>query len=136
MAATDADVIRELEKRRFDAIVERDLDSFTDLAHPDLAYTHSSGTLDTLDSFVKKCGTSHYVYHRIDHLIESVTVVGDTAVVLSEMHVDMTSQGVRRELDNRVLGVWARRDGRWELLAHQATAKRQVSGDKRSALTH
>ncbi|MFF1402960.1 nuclear transport factor 2 family protein [Streptomyces sp. NPDC058294] len=124
MTATDADAICELEKLRFDTLVERNLRTFTDLAHPDLAYTHSSGTLETLDSFVAKCGSAYYVYHRIDHLIEHVTVVGDTAVVIGEMRVDMTADGIRRELANRSLGVWARADGAWRLLAHQATAKR------------
>ncbi|MGW3466336.1 nuclear transport factor 2 family protein [Streptomyces olivaceoviridis] len=124
MTAVDTDVIRELEKRRFDTLVAHDLGGFTDLCHPDLAYVHSSGTLDTLDSFVEKCESSHYVYHRIDHLVESVKVIGDTAVIISEMHIDITAGGVRRKLANRALGVWARVDGSWRLLAHQATAKR------------
>ncbi|MEU3861706.1 nuclear transport factor 2 family protein [Streptomyces sp. NPDC028722] len=124
MTATDADVIRDLEKLRFDTLVERDLQAFTDLAHPDLAYTHSSGTLDTLDSFVAKCESAYYAYHRIDHLIEQVTVAGDTAVVIGEMSVDMTAGGIRRKLANRSLGVWTRADGTWRLLAHQTTAKR------------
>ncbi|WP_240468028.1 nuclear transport factor 2 family protein [Streptomyces dangxiongensis] len=124
MTATDADVICELEKRRFETIVERDFHGFADLAHPELAYTHSSGTLDTLDSFIEKCESTYYAYHRIDHLVESVTVVGDTAVVIGEMRVDMTAGGTRRELVNRSLGVWARVDGTWRFLAHQATAKR------------
>ena len=124
MTVTDADVICELEKRRFDTIVECDLDGFAHLAHPDLSYTHSSGTLDTLDSFVEKCQSAYYVYHRIDHLIERVTVVGDSAVAIGEMHVDVTVGGTRRELANRSLGVWSRVDGAWRLLAHQSTAKR------------
>lgn len=124
MAATDTDVIRELEKRRFGTLVAHDLAGFADLCHPDLTYVHSSGTLDTLGSFVEKCENSHYVYHRIDHLVESVKVIGDTAVIVSDMHIDITAGGVRRELTNRALGVWARVDGRWRFLAHQATPKR------------
>ncbi|WP_229913626.1 nuclear transport factor 2 family protein [Streptomyces capitiformicae] len=120
----EADVIRELERRRFRVIVERDFDGFAELAHPDLSYTHSSGTLDTLDSFVGKCESAYFVYHRIDHVVDSVTVVGDTAVVIGEMRVSMSAGGIRRQLDNRSLGVWARADGTWKLLAHQATAKR------------
>ncbi|MEV5432009.1 nuclear transport factor 2 family protein [Streptomyces sp. NPDC052701] len=132
MTATDVHTVRELEKRRFDSIAEHDLEGFSDLAHPDLAYTHSSGTVDTLDSFIEKCGSGHYVYHRIDHLVERVTVAGDTAVVIGEMHVDMTARGVRRKLANRSLGVWARVGGAWKLLAHQATA-RQEDGSPRGA---
>ncbi|MCX2926902.1 nuclear transport factor 2 family protein [Streptomyces sp. NEAU-W12] len=123
MTAADADVVRELERRRFHAIVERDFDGFAELVHPELSYTHSSGTLDTLGSFVGKCESAYFVYHRIEHVVDSVTVAGDTAVVVGEMRVHMTAGGVRRRLDNRSLGVWARIDGTWKLLAHQATAK-------------
>ncbi|GGP00735.1 nuclear transport factor 2 family protein [Wenjunlia tyrosinilytica] len=124
MAAADEEAVRELENRRFRAIVEGDLADFRDLAHPDLAYTHSSGTLDTLDSFVEKCESAFFVYHHIDHITDSVTVVGDTAVVIGDMCVDMTAGGMRRELANRSLGVWVRVEGEWKVLAHQATAKR------------
>ncbi|GAA2255829.1 hypothetical protein GCM10010145_25040 [Streptomyces ruber] len=121
----DADVVRELEERRFRAVVERDLDDFAGLAHPDLAYIHSSGTVDTLESFVAKCESGYFVYQRIDHLVDKVSVVGDTAVVIGHMRVNMTAGGIRRQLENRALGVWARgADGTWKLLAHQATAKR------------
>ncbi|MEU3345379.1 nuclear transport factor 2 family protein [Streptomyces sp. NPDC006700] len=123
MTATDAHTIRDLERRRFDSIAEHDIDGFADLAHPDLSYTHSSGSLDTLDSFVEKCESNHYVYHRIHHVIESVKVAGGTAVVISEIHIEMTAGGIRRKLANRSLGVWTRVDGTWKLLAHQATPK-------------
>ncbi|MFI7097337.1 nuclear transport factor 2 family protein [Streptomyces lydicus] len=123
MTSTDAHSIHALERRRFESITEHDVDGFVDLAHPDLTYTHSSGTLDTLDSFVEKCKNNHYEYHRIDLLIEGVTVAGDTAVVISEMHADMTVGGIGRKLKNRSLGVWTRVAGTWKLLAHQATAK-------------
>jgi len=124
MTAADEQVVRELEKRRFRSIVEGDLADFRDLAHPDLSYTHSSGTLDTLHSFVEKCESAYFVYHRIEHVTDGVTVVGDTAVVTGDMRVDMTAGGTRMELANRSLGVWVRVEGEWKVLAHQATAKR------------
>ncbi|NJQ14645.1 nuclear transport factor 2 family protein [Streptomyces bohaiensis] len=124
MAVSDEQAVRELEGRRFRAIMEGDLAAFRNLAHPDLTYTHSSGALDTLESFLEKCESAYFVYHRIDHVTGSATVVGDTAVVVGDMRVDMTAGGTRRELSNRSLGVWVRMEGKWRILAHQATAKR------------
>ncbi|MEU6095023.1 nuclear transport factor 2 family protein [Streptomyces sp. NPDC047079] len=124
MTADDAEIIRELEERRFGAMTAGDFDSFAELAHPDLAYTHSSGSLDTLDSYLAKCENGYYVYHRIDHPIERISIVGDTAVVIGEMLADMTAGGVRRQLGNRSIAVWSRVDGTWKFLAYQATAKR------------
>ncbi|MGW7576473.1 nuclear transport factor 2 family protein [Streptomyces sp. NPDC054765] len=124
MNVTDAELVRAGENRRFDAIVARDFGSFAQLAHPGLAYTHSNGAVDTLDSYLAKCESGFYVYHRIAHPVDALTVVGDTAVVIGEMHADMTAGGVRRTLANRSLAVWARTDGRWKFLAYQATVKR------------
>ncbi|MCS0606266.1 nuclear transport factor 2 family protein [Streptomyces sp. LP11] len=122
--------LRVLEQRRFDTLVRRDFGGFTALVRPELTYTHSSGTEDTLESFVGKCESGHYVYHRIDHHIETVTVVGDTAVVIGDTRADMTAGGTRIRLANRSIGVWVRADGAWRLLAHQATAKRQGAGEE------
>ncbi|MFJ6697131.1 nuclear transport factor 2 family protein [Streptomyces sp. NPDC091272] len=124
MAAGDEGAVREGESRRFRAIVSGDLAGFRELAHPGLTYTHSSGNVDTLDSFLAKCESAFFVYHRIEHRTDSVTVVGDTAVVTGAASVDMTAGGTPRELANRTLGVWVRVHGQWRLLAHQATARR------------
>ena len=133
MTTGDADTIRELERRRFDAILARDFDSFSELTHPQLTYTHSNGKTDTLDSYLKKCENGDYVYHRIDHPIDTVTVIGDAAVVIGEMHADMTAGGVRLQLANRSTAVWLRIDGTWKLLAYQATAKRKLEHPRRPA---
>jgi ketosteroid isomerase-like protein len=118
---TDTEQIRELEDRRYDAVVSRDFDGFAMLAHPELAYTHSSGDTDTLESYLEKCRSGFYVYHRIDHPIDRITVVGDTAIVVGEMHADITAGGVEKTLANRCLAVWVRTDEGWRLLGYQPT---------------
>ncbi|MFF7655631.1 nuclear transport factor 2 family protein [Streptomyces sp. NPDC007983] len=123
MTADDAAIIRALENQRFDALVNQDFDTFAELAHHSLSYTHSNGALDTLTSYLDKCKSGYYVYHRIDHPIETITVVGDTAVVIGEMNADLTAGGVRKQLANRSLAVWTRADGIWKFLAYQPTVK-------------
>jgi 3-hydroxyisobutyrate dehydrogenase-like beta-hydroxyacid dehydrogenase/ketosteroid isomerase-like protein len=117
----DAEQIRELEDRRYDAIVAGDFDGFAKLAHPELAYTHSSGDTDTLESYLEKCRSGFYTYHRIDHPVDRITVVGDTAIVVGEMHAELTAGGVQKRLANRCLAVWVRSGGDWKLLGYQPT---------------
>lgn len=122
--ATDTDTettIRALEDARFTAVIEGDIDAFTSLAHPDLAYTHSNALVDTLDSYRDKLRSGFYVYHRIDHPVDRIIVSGDTAVVIGEMHADITAAGVRKTLANRSMAVWVREDSRWQLLGYQPT---------------
>ena len=113
--------IRALEDARYDAVVRGDIAAFVELAHPDLTYTHSTGTVDTLDSYREKLESGSYDYHRVDHPIDRIVVVGDTALVIGEMHADITAGGTRKTLANRALAVWVRVDGAWRLLAYQPT---------------
>ncbi|MFE5896934.1 nuclear transport factor 2 family protein [Streptomyces sp. NPDC056488] len=119
---TDAEAtIRTLEDARYAAVVAGDIEAFTALAHPALAYTHSNAAVDTLDSYREKLRTGFYVYHRIDHPVERIAVSGDTAVVIGEMHADITAGGVRKTLANRSMAVWVRENGQWLLLGYQPT---------------
>lgn len=113
--------IRALEDARYDAVVRGDIAAFVELAHPDLTYTHSTGSVDTLDSYREKLESGFYDYHRIDHPIDRIVVVGDTALVIGEMHADITAGGIRKTLANRALAVWVRVDEGWRLLAYQPT---------------
>jgi ketosteroid isomerase-like protein len=119
--AAISDTIRGLEDERYAAVIEGDFDRFAALAHPDLTYTHSNGAVDSLDSYRGKVETGYYVYHRIDHPIDRIVVAGDTALVVGEMHADITAGGVRKTLANRALAVWVRGDGGWRLIAYQPT---------------
>src|SRR3954452_11108329 len=86
----DIEVITELERRRFAAMVAGDFDEFAALCHPDLIYTHSTGVTDTLDSYLAKCRDGFFDYHRIDHPITKIVVTGDAGLVLGEMNADLT----------------------------------------------
>ncbi|MET9259930.1 nuclear transport factor 2 family protein [Amycolatopsis sp. NPDC004079] len=113
--------IRALEEDRYAAMASGDIDAFVALAHPDLAYTHSNAVTDTLDSYQEKLRSGYYVYHRIDHPIDRIITSGDTAVVVGEMHADITAGGTRKTLANKALAVWVRENDRWLLLAYQPT---------------
>jgi hypothetical protein len=114
-------LIRQLEDARYDALIRGDIAGFTGYCHPELLYTHSSGTTDTLTDYVGKLKARYYVYHSIDHPIFRIIVDADTALVLGEMNADITSGGVEKRLHNLSLAVWTRRRNVWKLLAYQPT---------------
>ncbi|MGW3375988.1 nuclear transport factor 2 family protein [Streptomyces hydrogenans] len=119
---TDAEAsIRALEDARYAAVIAGDVDAFTSLAHPELAYTHSNALVDTLETYQDKLRSGFYVYHRIDHPVDRIIVTGNTAVVIGEMHADITAGGVRKTLANRSMAVWIREQDRWLLLGYQPT---------------
>ncbi|WP_335943997.1 nuclear transport factor 2 family protein [Pseudomonas sp. G166] len=114
-------IIRSLEKQRFQAVVDGDFNQFAALAHPELAYVHSSGTVDTVESYLKKCHSGYYVYKSIDHPIDEIRVYGESVLVIGEMNAEMIINGEARSLRNKSLAVWVKLEGHWKLAAYQAT---------------
>jgi hypothetical protein len=123
MAETDIARILELEDERFDAVLAKDFDAFSRLCHPRLSYTHSNGLRDTLESYVEQCRAGVYDYQRIDHPVEEVILVGDTALVVGRMVADLQVNGRATRLDNASLAVWTREDGTWKFLAYQPSPR-------------
>ena len=65
--------------------------------------------------------SGYYVYRRIDHPVERVAVVGDSALVVGRMTADLDVDGTAKTIDNLALAVWTRSSGDWQLLAYAPT---------------
>ncbi|WP_245617135.1 nuclear transport factor 2 family protein [Amycolatopsis taiwanensis] len=113
--------IRDLEDMRYTAVLNGNFEAFRDLSHPALIYTHSSGAADSLESYLDKCRSGFYTYHSINHPIDFITVVDDVALVVGEMHAELTINRKPVTLHNRSLAVWKNTDRSWRFLAFQPT---------------
>jgi hypothetical protein len=109
------------EDRRYQALLGPDLPTLEKLFHDRLSYAHSSGVRDTKAEYLEKVRSGYYDYLRIDHPVERVEVVGDTAIVVGRMTCDLTVQGTAKTIDNLALAVWTRAAGDWRLLAYAPT---------------
>ncbi len=119
----DVQIIRELEDRRYAAVVAGDFDDFAAVCHPDLIYTHSNGVTDTLESYLEKCRSGFYVYHEIDHPVSKIVITGGVALVSGEMNAELTAGGTRKQLRNSCLAVWVREGDTWKLIGYQPTPR-------------
>jgi hypothetical protein len=119
--ADDAAEVLALEDRRYQAMIDADLDTLDRLCADELSYAHSSGVRDTKDEYFAKVRSGYYDYHRIDHPAERVEVVGGTAVVVGRMTADLDVDGVGKTIDNLALAVWVRTAEGWRLLAYAPT---------------
>jgi ketosteroid isomerase-like protein len=120
---TDDDVAAVLaaEDRRYEALLAPDLPALERLFHDRLSYAHSSGVRDTKAEYLGKIESGYYDYQRIDHPVERVDVLGDSAVVVGRMTADLTVQGKQKTIDNLALAVWTRTAGEWQLVAYAST---------------
>jgi hypothetical protein len=120
---TDDDVAAVLaaEDRRYAALLEPDLPALERLFHDRLSYAHSSGIRDTRAEYLEKVRSGYYDYRRVEHPVERVEVVGDTALVVGRMTADLSVDGTAKTIDNLALAVWTRATGTWQLLAYAPT---------------
>ena len=109
------------EDRRYAALLGPDLPTLEGLFHDRLSYAHSSGVRDTKAEYLAKIESGYYDYSRLDHPVERVDLLGDTAVVVGRMNADLLVDSAPKTLDVLALAVWTRDAGEWQLLAYAST---------------
>lgn len=122
MSDKDAEILKlgALEERRYAAMLAGDAEVLEELLHPDLAYMHSTGELESKQSYLDtlRAGTSSYKAISYDQ--QTIRIHGNTGLVFHHLEADVVFEGNERHLDNRLLAVWACDDGEWRMLALQS----------------
>lgn len=103
------------------ATTKADTAELNRLLSDDLTYTHSTGQTQNKAEFIASVSRREIQYHSIDVESSSARVYGDIAVVVSHLRIELTSGGRNFTLHAGFLDVWAKKNGRWQMVAHQAT---------------
>lgn len=118
MTSDEEVVLRRLESQRNEAMLEADTLRLEQLVDEELLYGHSVGGFETKRSWIDQIETGHFDYLSIEHAIDQVRVSGDTGVLVGTLLGEVLIGGTPRSLRNRVVTVWARREGVWRFLAY------------------
>ena len=118
-AAAADDEIRALEKEWSQAVIAGNIAKVDALLGKDLIYGHASGIVESKDQYMAKLRGGAQRYEEIEYHDTTAKMYGDTAVVHG--HVRMAGKTKGEPFNNEVmmLHVWVKRDGRWQLAAHQ-----------------
>jgi ketosteroid isomerase-like protein len=125
MVLTAAQVEQEVlaaDAERVRALLANDIPALEALLGDDLTYVHSNGMLDTKASYIEslRSGASRYLTMDMSDL--SVRALGeDVAVINAKFEARVLVRGGEVNPKPRVLMVYARRDGRWQMVAWQST---------------
>ncbi len=122
--STDEQAVMAAESARYAAMIEGDVAALEQLLDEDLVYSHSDGSRDSRETYLKKVTDGHFVYHRADAPVERLLIIGDCAVLAGQMNAEVSVGGEKRSLSNGCLAVYRRADGKWRLLAYQPTPLR------------
>ena len=119
---TTNDEVLALDERRIKAMIAGDVGELEKLLHRDLKYTHSSGLVDSKDSYIRGVREKLWDYQSIKTTNMLMTVYGDTALIHCRLQIDLEVKGVPRRVDSLALTVWIKDEGRWQVLAVHSTA--------------
>ena len=113
--------IRELESRRFRAMIEADAAALEALLADSMVYTHSSATTDGKASYIAGVKSKKWQYRQIDRPVEDIQVHGDTVVVTGHVRIDIVVDGKPKIMNSRYTDVWVKGAKGWQMIAWQST---------------
>lgn len=120
-AAVTAEAVGAAERARFATLVAGDYDAMSRLLGDDLVYTHSTGAVDSKTSYLAPLLAGRTKYVQAEASDGRITLYGTTAVTTGVARVTAHVGTDVRPSVLRYTSVWTLRDGRWQMVAWQAT---------------
>lgn len=112
-----AEVVQQLRK----AMIDPDNATLDKLTLSALSYGHSSGKVDTKQSFIGDLISAKSDFLTIDLSEQTINVTGKIALVRHTLIGATNDGGKAATVKLHVLTVWQKSGGSWKLLARQAT---------------
>ena len=87
----------------------------------DLVYTHASGSVDTKRSYIDSLKSGARKYTGVDFTETKIRMYGNTAVLTTNARMRGAAGGNAFDDRVRLLHVWVKGAGGWQLASHQTT---------------
>jgi ketosteroid isomerase-like protein len=119
--AGNGQMIIELDKKRMNAMAQKDIAALNELLSDDLVYTHSSARLDTKQSLIGAMESGGTVYTALAPSDVKARDLGDTVVLTGSCRISVNSGGQPNSFGVRFTDVYANKGGRWQMVTWQST---------------
>src|ERR1700743_2815404 len=122
MAAKIIEAIRGLERERFRGMGDGDGQWFDALLANNVSYAHTNGKRETKRQFIDGITAGRRRYRQIEVQSQDVLPVGrETCVVTGRALIEMEANSGARLFPLAYMAIQAQKDGKWQLIAWQAT---------------
>ena len=119
--AGNGPAIIELDAKRMQAMAKQDMATLNAVLADDLVYAHSSARLDTKQSLIGNMESGSTVYTSVVPSDVKAQELGDTVVLTGLCRIGVDSGGNAMNFGVRFTDVYAKRDGRWQMVTWQST---------------
>lgn len=122
MSETDLQLVRGLEDARIAALCGQDAETLERLLSDSMVYVHSTGLVDTKESFLAHVRNGPIQYRTFERRdVESHAAGDGTVIFRGSAAAGVEFDGNPLALDFRYLAVWAKHDGAWRFEAWQSS---------------
>ena len=118
---SNAQKIVDLDRRRMNAMAQKDIATLNALLSDELVYTHSSVRLDTKQSLIGAMESGATVYTALEPSDVQPADFGNVVVLTGKARIHVTSQGRPNAFSVRFTDVYAEKNGQWQMVAWQST---------------
>lgn len=119
--AGNAQKIIDLDRKRMQAMADKDIAALNAIISDDLVYTHSSARLDTKKSLIGNMESGSTVYTSVVPSDVKAQDLGDTVVLTGSCRISVMSNGKPNSFGVRFTDVYANKGGTWQMVAWQST---------------
>ena len=119
--ADNGSMIIDLDRKRMTAMAKKDVAALNELLADDLIYTHSSARLDTKQSLIGNMESGSTVYTSVVPSDVKAQDLGDSVVLTGSCRISVNSGGNAMSFGVRFTDVYARRNGKWQMVTWQST---------------
>ena len=123
-ATASQDALKEvaaLEHARFEAQIAMDVPTLRPMLADDLFYCHSTGVCQNKEEFIGFVTSGTNKYLAMDVIYMKPRLVGGAMVVNGKLDIRVVTNGQEQHFQGIYIDVYAKRDGRWQLVTWQST---------------
>ena len=111
----------DLDKKRMQAMAQKDIATLNALLSDDLIYTHSTARLDTKQSLIRAMESGATVYTAVEPSDVQAQDLGDAVVLTGVARISVMARGNPNSFSVRFTDVYANKGGQWQMVTWQST---------------
>jgi ketosteroid isomerase-like protein len=113
--------IIDLDKKRMNAMAQKDIATLNSLLSDDLVYTHSTARLDTKKSLIEAMESGRTVYTGVEPSDVKAQDLGSAVVLTGIARIHVLSNGKPNSFGVRFTDVYVNKGDEWQMVTWQST---------------
>ena len=113
--------IIDLDRKRMNAMAQKDIATLNALLSDDLVYTHSTARVDTKKSLIEAMESGKTVYTAVEPSDVKAQDLGNAVVLTGSARIHVVSSGNPISFGVRFTDVYVNKGGQWQMVAWQST---------------